>query len=445
MLSREDNEFLTRVGKGTPMGNFLRQFWFPFLPISEIPGPDARPLRVKLFGERLLIFRNAHNQIGLLSEQCPHRRASLYYGRHEDGALRCVYHGWKFAVDGQCLEIPNEANGPSFKDKIKHVAYPCKEVNGVVWVYMGTRAEPPALPDFGLSTLPAENKQLHVSVRQCNWMQALEGDLDLSHGAYLHSTLSKQFVSQNHIDRFTGEKAHLEALDTPYGATYAVRRGYDAQSYHWGIGHYLFPFITTFPPIGDRTNFVMGHVWIPIDDHNTLVLFYAWNPTGKFNRSYSSEMYDYHWEDYRPATSEPMGRWYMKAGPDNDFGFDEEAQRNIRYSGLPTVDLQDQALQVGMGPIVDREEEHLLATDLPLIRVRRRIMGAAKKLLDEGALPECIDDPTAFRVRAASGILPRNRDWQEVAREWVDDENSTRPLNTRGHAPAENLSKLPVS
>src|SRR5579862_5320333 len=124
MLSEADNEFLTRVGKGTPMGKFLREFWFPFLPSSEIPGPDARPLRVKLFGERLLIFRNAANEVGLISELCPHRRASLYYGRHEDGALRCVYHGWKFAIDGRCLDIPNEANGASLREKIRHVAYP---------------------------------------------------------------------------------------------------------------------------------------------------------------------------------------------------------------------------------------------------------------------------------------------------------------------------------
>jgi nitrite reductase/ring-hydroxylating ferredoxin subunit len=445
MLKHADNELLTRVGPGTPMGNLLRQFWFPVLPSSELPEPGGRPVRMKLMGEQLVIFRSSEGKVGLLSEFCAHRGATLFYGRNEEGGLRCVYHGWKYGLDGRCQDMPNEPVGATFKDRIRQPAYPCREVNGVVWTYMGSRAEPPPLPDYGLATMPENQKLIRLSVRECNWVQALEGDLDLSHGAYLHSALKKEFLKQNHLDRYTGEKPHLEALDTPYGEMHAVRRTYDGESYHWGVGHFLFPFITNFPPVGDAARTVMGHVWVPMDDYNTFVWFYMWDPCDELlsRPAPPDPMYDHEWEDFRPATTEPMGRWRMRAGVDNDFGFNEEAQKTIRYSGLPTVDLQDQALQVGMGPIVNRGIEHLGTTDAPQIRVRRRLMAAAEQLRDEGVVPDCVDHPETFGVRAASGLLPKEEPWVEATREWVRDEVG-KPVRSKGHVPAEQLQQLPV-
>lgn len=445
MLSQENNDFLTQVGAGTPMGNFLRQFWYPVLPSSEIPGSEGRPLRMKLLGERLLLFRDSDNQIGLISEFCPHRGASLFYARNEDRGLRCVYHGWKFGIDGKCLDIPNEPNGAALKEKLKHLSYPCREVNGVIWTYMGSREVPPPLPNYALATVPADQKIMRMSVRECNWMQALEGDLDLSHGSYLHSTLDKRFLKQNHLDRFTGAKPHLESRDTSYGELHAIRRSYDEKKFHWGVAQFLFPFMTNFPPVGDRIKTMMGHVWIPIDDHNTFVMFYAWNPSEKLHEPPPNvPMFDHEWEEYRPATSAPMGRWRLKAGPENDFGFNEEAQRTLRFSGLPTVDLQDHALQVGMGPVVNREIEHLGATDLPIVRVRRRLMGAAKKLLEEGILPECVDDADAYRVRPASGLLSPEDEWEAGTRDWIRDE-PRQSILAKGHVPADHLDKIHVT
>jgi phthalate 4,5-dioxygenase oxygenase subunit len=444
MLKPEQNEMLTRVGPGTPMGDLLRQFWFPLVPSSEMPEAGAKPLRMKILGEQLVLFRTSEGEVGLLSEFCPHRGASLYYGRNEDGALRCVYHGWKFGVDGSCLDMPNEARGTTFKEKIKQTAYPCREVNGIVWTYMGPREMPPPLPQYGLATMPAEHKHLRLSIRECNWMQALEGDLDLSHGAFLHSALRKEFIKQNHLDRFTGEHPHLEALDTAYGEMHAVRRSYGEDGYHWGVGHFLFPFITNFPPVGDKAATVSGHVWVPIDDHTTFIWFYTWDPVKPLQAGLPpNKMYDYSWEEHRPATTEPMSQWRLKAGPDNDFGFDEEAQRTIRYSGLPTVDLQDHGLQVGMGPIVNREIEHLGTTDAPQIRVRRRLLKAAEMLRDEGLVPECVDDASLYKVRSASGILPRDIAWVEGTREWIQDQQGA-PVQSKGHVPMEQLDKLEV-
>lgn len=210
MLSREDNELLTRVGPGTPMGQMMRQYWIPALLSSELPQSDGDPLRVRLLGENLIVFRDTSGRVGLLADNCSHRGASLFFGRNEEGGLRCVYHGWKYDVDGRCVDMPNEPAESNFKDKIRHEAYPCVERGGVVWTYMGPRqARPapkggsnatvelagvgpvsglPSLPDLEWNLAPdAQHSIFRITVRHCNWLQALEGDIDACHTSFLHS------------------------------------------------------------------------------------------------------------------------------------------------------------------------------------------------------------------------------------------------------------------
>src|SRR5919202_22371 len=147
MLSKEDNELLTRVGPGTPMGQFIREYWVPAMLSSELPAADSDPVRVLLLGERLIAFRDTNGQVGLLANNCPHRGASLFFGRNEECGLRCVYHGWKFDANGVCVDMPNEPAESNFKEKVRAVAYPCYERAGIVWTYMGPRQEPPPLPN----------------------------------------------------------------------------------------------------------------------------------------------------------------------------------------------------------------------------------------------------------------------------------------------------------
>src|SRR5919205_1520854 len=155
MLSKEDNELLCRVGPGTPMGELLRQYWLPFLPSRDLPHADGDPLKVRLLGEDLVAFRDSNGQVGLLAANCPHRGASLFFGRNEECGLRCVYHGWKFDVTGQCVDMPSEPAESNFKDKIHHTAYRCAEQGGVVFAYMGPRqADPPGLPQLEWAVLP---------------------------------------------------------------------------------------------------------------------------------------------------------------------------------------------------------------------------------------------------------------------------------------------------
>jgi phthalate 4,5-dioxygenase len=184
MLSHEDNELLCRVGPGTLMGDLFRQYWLPAMQSEELPEPDCDQVRVLLLGEELIGFRDSNGNIGLVENSCPHRGASLYYARNEDCGLRCIYHGWKFDVNGNCVDMPNEPAQSNFKDRVKAVAYPTVERGGIIWTYMGPRSTPPPLPD--LEGNMAENSMTYSQIRNCNWMQALEGDIDTVHFSWLH-------------------------------------------------------------------------------------------------------------------------------------------------------------------------------------------------------------------------------------------------------------------
>lgn len=168
MLNHADNELLTRVGRGTPMGDLLRQYWMPAALSAELPEPDGAPLRVRLLGENLIAFRASSGQLGLVAEACPHRGASLFFGRNEAEGLRCAYHGWKFDHTGRCSDLPNEAPDCPLKNKVRLRAYPCRERNGVVWAYLGPRAEPPPLPDLEWNlrpdSIPAGRQRPHAAL-----------------------------------------------------------------------------------------------------------------------------------------------------------------------------------------------------------------------------------------------------------------------------------------
>src|SRR5918911_1066479 len=166
MLSRAENELLTRVGPGTAMGNLLRRFWQPFALSSELPVADSDPIRVRLLGEDLVAFRDSTGTVGLLATNCPHRGASLFFGRNEEAGIRCVYHGWKFDTTGTCIDMPNEPAESDFKSKVKAVAYPCRERAGVIWAYLGDRAVPPPLPDFEGHLVPDSHRYVARSMRE---------------------------------------------------------------------------------------------------------------------------------------------------------------------------------------------------------------------------------------------------------------------------------------
>jgi phthalate 4,5-dioxygenase oxygenase subunit len=189
MLSLEDNDLLTQVGSGTPMGDLMRQYWMPVYLTTDIGDNDSKPHRIRLLGENLIIFRDTAGRVGMLTEVCPHRGASLYWARNEENGLRCAYHGWKYDVAGQCVDMPNEPASSNFKDKIRVRAYPCQERNGLIWTYMGPREDPPPLPNIEFNVIPSGHITIHRDLQETNWLQGLEGNIDSSHLAFLHARL----------------------------------------------------------------------------------------------------------------------------------------------------------------------------------------------------------------------------------------------------------------
>src|SRR5579864_7499601 len=188
MLSNADNEILTRVGPGTMMGDLMRQYWTPALKSDELPQPDCPPTRLRLLSENLIGFRATSGAVGIIQNACPHRGASMFFGRNEEEGLRCVYHGWKFDVTGACVDMPSEPAESNFKNKVRTRAYPCIERGGIVWAYFGPRPADklPPLPDLEANMLPDGEWSIYNIYIQSNWMQNWEGEMDTVHAAFLH-------------------------------------------------------------------------------------------------------------------------------------------------------------------------------------------------------------------------------------------------------------------
>ena len=186
MLRKEQNELLTQTGPGTPMGQLFRCYWLPALLADELPENDCPPVRVKLLSERLLAFRDSEGRYGLIDEFCAHRGVSLWFGRNEQGGLRCPYHGWKYDVTGQCIEVPSEPVESGFCKKIKLTSYPLVKIGAVLWAYMGPPDKKPPLPEWEFAMVPPEQTFVSKRLQECNWLQAMEGGIDSSHVSFLH-------------------------------------------------------------------------------------------------------------------------------------------------------------------------------------------------------------------------------------------------------------------
>ena len=416
MLTREENDLMCRVGPGTPMGEVLRHYWLPVFFPSELE-PDGPPIRTRLLGEDLVAFRTTSGQISLIQNACPHRGASMFFGRNEEDGLRCVYHGWKFDVSGQCVDMPSEPVESNFRTKVRAVAYPGVERGGMVWVYMG-RGEAPPLPDFEWCLVPEESRRIQwKAVRECNWVQALEGDLDSSHVGFLHARLDRASVLE-----MAGMRADnapiLEVVETDIGVMYGARRSMRDDSYYWRTTQFVLPFYGMFPSGLDGN--VPCHIWVPIDDYNTLSWGIDWHPL----RTYTAAERDASvtvsggGATYLAATTRPHGEFYTEANAANDYLLDREVQRSQTFSGIPTVALQDTAVTESMGAIAPREREHLGTSDGMIIRTRRRLIGVAKALRDQGTAPPGASQPEAFRVRSCAVHLPRDVSWQEALADW---------------------------
>jgi phthalate 4,5-dioxygenase len=417
MLKQEENELITRVGPGTPMGNFMREYWVPAMLSSEAPTPDSDPVRILLLGEQLIAFRDSNGKVGLLANNCPHRGASLFFGRNEEAGLRCVYHGWKFDTDGNCIDMPNEPAESDFRTKVKAVAYPTIERGGIVWTYLGPRKEPPPLPDLEGNMQPGAEEFVRATQLNSNWLQIMEGDIDTSHVAFLHygGLKAEDQIPGSFSELQLREKtAHYEVVDTEGGAAYGARKSAGPDQVYWRIAQWCFPFYTFTPPgvLGTKKG---GNARVPIDDEHTI--------------SYSMVS-----GRNRPGGASPIVRgpqlanssdWHGRFRPEqsleNDFRIDREAQRHNTgsegYTGISGIAMQDAAMTGSMGPIYDRSREHLGTTDAMIIRVRRRLIAAVQAHMTHGVTPPGVDDPQAYRVRSGGVFLSPDADWVDSTHE----------------------------
>jgi phenylpropionate dioxygenase-like ring-hydroxylating dioxygenase large terminal subunit len=415
MLRKEQNELLTRTGPGTVMGRLFRSYWIPALLAEELPEPGCPPVRVKLLSERLLAIRTIEGEYGLIDEFCAHRGVSLWFGRHEEGGIRCPYHGWKYDVTGQCTEVPSEPEENGFCRRIKLTNYPLVKLGDILWTYMGPPEQQPPLPEWEFCRVPAEQTFTSKRLQECNWLQAMEGGIESSHVSWLHrGALNKDPLfkgAKGNEYNLKDAKPVFEVVDAPGGLFIGARRNAENGHYYWRVTAWVMPSFTMIAPRGDHS--VHGHFWIPIDDETCWAWSYDYHATRALTPAERQAMRDGHGihVTYVPGTYRPA------ANKDNDYLIDREAQRRGEtMSGVAGIAMQDASLQESMGPIVDRTKENLVSTDNGIIMARHRLLRAAKALAEKGVLPPG-RDPEHQRVRSAAVVLPPDAAFHVAAAE----------------------------
>jgi len=415
-MDKQTAEVLVRTGPGTLMGNLMRRYWIPILSSSEIGEPDCPPVRVKILGEKLIAFRDSAGRPGLIDEFCAHRGVSLFFGRNEEGGIRCAYHGWKYDITGQCVELPSV---PDMAHKMSIPAYQCIERGGLVWAYMGPEGKQPAPPEVEWCNLPASHRFVSKRLQECSWLQAMEGGIDTTHASWVHryeldkDPMHMHAVANKYIK--ADRNAVFDIEQTPYGLAIFGRRNGEPDSYYWRVTQFLFPWFTLIPPFGPHP--LGGHIWVPIDDENCWawsINFYPDKPLAPDERRDLEEGKGIHVK-YEPGSFRPV------ANKDNDYLMNRAAQKaKESFSGVEGFAVQDASLQESMGPIQDHAREHLVATDKPIAMARRMLHKAALDLA-MGVEPPALD-AAAQRVRAASVLLDRSADIGEWAKGTLYDE-----------------------
>ncbi len=418
MLTKEDNELLCRVAPGTPMGEVFRRYWLPAIRSIDLPEPDCAPMRVRLLGEDLVAFRDSNGRVGLLAENCSHRRASLFYGRNEECGLRCIYHGWKYGVDGNVLDTPAEPAESMIKHHVKHVAYPCHEVNSMVYSYLGPKEKMPLPPDLPWFTLPAEHVGIGAPViNECNWLQTQEGNIDSTHSPFLHARqavdgayrpggqTTQPYRNQKNPPDFQIDR-------TPWGVRAVVRYPAPEGAAFTRTNTFIMPVYTALPngtQVDGKLDGFNVNVEVPMDDDNTMRYTITVQRTTTVNRGSRG---------FAPNEILPNGRKVVNRR--NDYMIDREKQRSgLIFSGLDwSFSTQDGCVVESMGSIADRELEHLGQGDRQIASVRRYLFDAIRDVQNGGDAPGVafdVEDNDFSDLIMVSAVVPAGADWKAYA------------------------------
>lgn len=403
MLSKEDNSLLVTSEANTVMGNYLRCYWHPVALSEEIAEPDSPPIRVKIMGEDLLLFRDSQGKTGLIEPFCAHRGADLFFGRNEDCGIRCIYHGWKYDVHGNCIDMPNVPKDAAYHGKIKIKAYPTREFADMVWAYMGpTDEEPSELPQLEVGLVPKDHRYVTKRLVECNWTHSMEGALDTAHFSFLHMP-APTFTKDDNTNIAADEKRirwlrndpapRFSIIDHAVGFMIGGARNADPGDHYWRLTQFMLPTHSITPSAMPNETYY-GYTWVPIDDHHCWTYVYAWNPDRPIP---ADELQNYKKGGYGQFAE--LGAGYVPIrNRNNNYLMSREDQKNISFTGVKGIAEQDQMAQESQGYIVDRTKENLTPTDIGIIRFRKLLMQEAKNYA-KGIKPLAPNQASEYCIR----------------------------------------------
>ena len=403
MTTSAEAELLTRTGPGTAGGDLLRRYWQPVALARELK--DDEPLPVQVMGEALVLFRDPDGKPALLGQACPHRCADLSYGRVEDGGLRCLYHGWLFDAAGRCLEQPAEPPGSTYKDEIRHTAYPCREAAGAIFAYLGP-GEPPLFPAFHFLRAPDDRVFQTKLFHECNFLQGNEGNIDPSHLSFLHwfdKPLERDGGYREAQQSIINDTCpRIEAERTRFGVRIFTRRNAGEGRAYLRVTNFVFPNLAFFT--GHDARYGEGgytaHWHVPIDDHTHWRYDFLYHSRVAVNKEeLGARVAEEVGEDFRPFRN-----------PRNRYRQDRKEMTGSSFAGMGRYFGSHDLFAVqSPGAILDRTREHLSTTDIPLVKARRMLLDGIKAIQAGKAPPldlRSADDNVFNDLLVLSAILP---------------------------------------
>ena len=425
MLTRIENERLCRVEGDAPMGQLMRRHWVPAVLSEQVAARDGAPVRVELFGEKLVAFRDSNGQVGLIGEFCPHRKVSLAFGRNEECGLRCLYHGWKFDIEGTIVDMPSEPGSSGFYSKLKHVAYPTHEAGGFVWAYLGSAEQMPQFEAPAWAPTTDARVAIVKIVIPCNWAQIMEGQIDSAHSSTLHSSdmkpakvASAAANDQHWLRPSTDKNPRIQVQLTDYGMRYAAVRKpiVDADTHTYvRITTYVAPFTALIPP---NSSYNVASVIVPRNDTSSDFHFIAWSdqPGGGIEQNAWRKFCGVVVGDDVDGGFRPI-----KRHSHNNYLQDRVAMASGDFTGIPGIPNQDIAMWESMGTIADRRYERLGTSDIAVVQFRRLMLAALQAFERDGSV-----------IGHGAGRLP-----QAALRSYQGIVEKTVPWRTLGASPEE--------
>ena len=428
MLTQEENDLLCRVEGKALMGQLMRRHWTPVCLIEEVSEPDGTPVKAKVFGEDLVVFRDTNGRVGVMDEYCPHRRVSLVLGRNENCGLRCLYHGWKMDVDGNIVERVSEPVIPVANLNAappKHLAYPTKEWGGFVWTYMGPPDTQPAFEPPAWA--PTADVQVTIAkvIIPCNWAQILEGAIDSAHSSSLHSSdmVPARVDSARATDSMwlrpsTDKAPRMQIERGTYGFRYAaIRRPITNAAVNDYVRSTVFvaPATVLIPP---NNLYNVANINVPMDDTHTAFYLMAWGHADQTPDK----------DTWRKFLGQQIGpdlddKYLPLRNRSNMFWQDRAAMKAGNFTGITGFPNQDIAMWLTMGPIADRTHERLGASDLAIVEFRKQMLQAVQGFAAGGRVIGTGDARIPKTICAYQAIVPKTTDWRAHAASYVWDSN----------------------